>query len=467
MKKKLYASVAVIVAFTLIYSLATAIYYTCTYRTLDYIAEVDAIFEGYFYLMNIPGILAVSLFMRKNYTTKRMFIAYSVSLLSVAAVAFLLFLPLSKSVFILILFLVFILFGCAQGAYVFLMVLYAPRASRCLVFGIAAALSVIINALFALIEDGEFVKTSTALVVYSVIGIIACVILWFSLNRFLYHEESEEESGENAEKKTPSVRSSKVFLIACLFIAFSWMIQSLGFYFPYNGGLVLGINNEVLRITNVLGLLLGGYVNMKDKRISAVSCLIILATPMLYIFLQAQAEATLVVFLLSYFFTGFLSVYRFGIVADMSDSIDVKGNRMTWVCTFGLMFGRLGEGIGGLLGIELTDNTTLLLTVTCFVLVIAVALFIFHYSGLFVPVPQVVKKHEDTMADFKKSYDLSGREMDVLELLIDDNSNTEIAEKLFISENTVKFHVRNILKKTGCKNRKEIGTVFRGTDGEI
>ncbi len=36
-------------------------------------------------------------------------------------------------------------------------------------------------------------------------------------------------------------------------------------------------------------------------------------------------------------------------------------------------------------------------------------------------------------------------------------SNSEISSVLYISENTVKFHVKNILKKTGCSNRNEIG----------
>ena len=36
--------------------------------------------------------------------------------------------------------------------------------------------------------------------------------------------------------------------------------------------------------------------------------------------------------------------------------------------------------------------------------------------------------------------------MDVLDLLLDDDSNSEIAEKLFVSENTIRFHVSNILK---------------------
>jgi DNA-binding NarL/FixJ family response regulator len=34
-------------------------------------------------------------------------------------------------------------------------------------------------------------------------------------------------------------------------------------------------------------------------------------------------------------------------------------------------------------------------------------------------------------------------------------SNSRIAERLFISNNTVKFHVHNVLAKLGCVTRSE------------
>ncbi|MCR4688072.1 MAG: LuxR C-terminal-related transcriptional regulator [Saccharofermentans sp.] len=67
---------------------------------------------------------------------------------------------------------------------------------------------------------------------------------------------------------------------------------------------------------------------------------------------------------------------------------------------------------------------------------------------------------EDVLTSIKLRYDLSSREMDVLNLLVDGATNTEISSKLFISENTVKFHVSNLLKKTGTKSRKELSSVF-------
>lgn len=47
---------------------------------------------------------------------------------------------------------------------------------------------------------------------------------------------------------------------------------------------------------------------------------------------------------------------------------------------------------------------------------------------------------------------LSKREKEVLQLIVKEFSNKEIAEKLFISIRTVEAHKRNLLDKTGAKN---------------
>lgn len=48
---------------------------------------------------------------------------------------------------------------------------------------------------------------------------------------------------------------------------------------------------------------------------------------------------------------------------------------------------------------------------------------------------------------------LTGREIEVLKLVGEGASNRDIAAKLFISENTVKNHLRNILQKLHFENR--------------
>jgi DNA-binding NarL/FixJ family response regulator len=50
---------------------------------------------------------------------------------------------------------------------------------------------------------------------------------------------------------------------------------------------------------------------------------------------------------------------------------------------------------------------------------------------------------------------LSAREGEVLALVGEGLSNAEIAERLFISRTTVKTHINQILRKTGCRDRPQ------------
>ncbi len=68
---------------------------------------------------------------------------------------------------------------------------------------------------------------------------------------------------------------------------------------------------------------------------------------------------------------------------------------------------------------------------------------------------------EPTAAAPPPSYDgtlsnITRRESEVLNLVVKGESNGRIAQELFISEETVKFHVKNILRKMGASNRSEL-----------
>ena len=55
-----------------------------------------------------------------------------------------------------------------------------------------------------------------------------------------------------------------------------------------------------------------------------------------------------------------------------------------------------------------------------------------------------------------KYIELSGRENEVCNLLFTGLSKKEIADKLFISTNTVITHIQNILNKRCCNSRLEL-----------
>lgn len=56
---------------------------------------------------------------------------------------------------------------------------------------------------------------------------------------------------------------------------------------------------------------------------------------------------------------------------------------------------------------------------------------------------------------------LSPREIDILFELQNDTTNAEIAQHLYLSENTVKHHIHSILDKLGIDNRRQAGIIAR------
>lgn len=84
-----------------------------------------------------------------------------------------------------------------------------------------------------------------------------------------------------------------------------------------------------------------------------------------------------------------------------------------------------------------------------------VALFIGVWFGReFLRKKQIIQKvTEELNHDGLKEMGLSDREIEILEMIEKGNTNQEIADKLFISLNTIKTHTTNIYQKLDVRNR--------------
>ena len=74
-------------------------------------------------------------------------------------------------------------------------------------------------------------------------------------------------------------------------------------------------------------------------------------------------------------------------------------------------------------------------------------------AGKLFDVTRELLLHQELISTRKPT--LTGRELEVLGLVADGKTSRQIGDLLFISENTVKNHIRNILDKLGLHSRNE------------
>jgi DNA-binding NarL/FixJ family response regulator len=73
----------------------------------------------------------------------------------------------------------------------------------------------------------------------------------------------------------------------------------------------------------------------------------------------------------------------------------------------------------------------------------------------------------DEAAVRRQMSSLTPRELEVLELMAAGRTNAEIAGDLFLSEHTVRSHVKNILEKLSVRNRTEAAAVYLNRESAL
>ena len=101
---------------------------------------------------------------------------------------------------------------------------------------------------------------------------------------------------------------------------------------------------------------------------------------------------------------------------------------------YGALIAVLFAGVGIWLGLKLTRKKE-----------------VFVVKEVQVPTPQSFELNEDRLKDLG----ITKRELEILELMARGMSNREIADKLFVSENTVKTHSSRLFDKLSAKRRTQ------------
>jgi len=71
-------------------------------------------------------------------------------------------------------------------------------------------------------------------------------------------------------------------------------------------------------------------------------------------------------------------------------------------------------------------------------------------------IEKVSEHRQFNLKELKERYGLTERQMDILKLLVNGSSNKEIAEALCVTEDTVKGHLKHVMRRLEVNTRTEI-----------
>lgn len=418
-------------------------YLSWLYHLMDFVkpTTADWLTEVIGYLFQTAGLFLFSLAVRyrKEWILKKSFFIGSIGIDFV----FIVLSVLSNSLITVLIFgyLMNFFHGMIAGFYLFLLTTEVAPQYRSLVFGGAYGVASIVSWLLSLLQDANFLRSDYALIFY---GIFICITIGIILS------ENKTFTIETVTYTKKTI-STGFILLAGITVLLLSLTRGIGFYFPI-ADLSQGINLEFSRAFYAFGLIIAGCIGDRSRKYGAVSCLIALVFPFAMIALSNELHASIVLWVLGYAFFGFLTVFRVVVFTDIACA---KENCL-YVVGYGLMFGRIGDAVGSLTGMTFSNQPVFLVLISSICFVITFITFFILYNKLYMPVSELSTSSEELVEELIQKYEISPREAEVFKLLIAGSTNGEIAKQLFISENTVKFHVRNILKKTGCTNRTEL-----------
>lgn len=202
------------------------------------------------------------------------------------------------------------------------------------------------------------------------------------------------------------------------------------------------------------GLIIAGVLYDKRRKSFDILLLISFVYQLFSVILVYQNISPLFLSGLSYFLISFFSLFRAFAFINLAKSKE----SLLFIAGYGLMFERIIEGCIAIVQHHLMNNILLSMIISTTFLSISLWLYFSFY----------LKKNNMSSSDIIKELSLKSglsiQEEKVLNLIIQDLSNQEMADKLYLSINTIRNHVANIYKKTGMNKKELREKCFFGTD---
>ena len=401
--------------------------YLTQYADTNFINNVDLLYGSFSMAL---GILLFGLLYRKNKNMKLYFIIFMILSIISMIVFF-----VTKDIYVMGICMCLTCFfgtaGFGAGYHFSLLGSNVLKEYRGRVFAIGYGLGSVGTYLVILLPE-SFYASINSLFLY---------IPMLLINLFMVFKLTKLENIEQ-EKMTPSfkdyfIRISIIVLAMSLLSALATDVIALH-TIEVPGGY------GATRIYYCLGLLISGLFVDKKNNVFEILTIVSFVFALLSIILLKDNYSISIIAALSYFLVGFFVLYRTMSFVNMTD----KKKSMAWVCAVGLMFSRIMEGSMAFFEDSLIENYTILIIVMVIMLSIVIVLYFFFYFK------NNNQTEVDIIKDISVKYGLSIQEEKVLNLLIKDYSNQEMADELYISTNTIRNHVASIYKKTGMKKKE-------------
>ena len=356
--------------------------------------------------------------------------------------------------------------GLNAGSYLTVLSVKVSKEIRGTVFGLGSGFGSVGSWIISSMGTNNFLLNERVLIIYSVINALNLIVVILLGNL----KEYEGSTSKNASKKEEGGRKKyrSVVFAAAVILLFG-VINELSSFYPLANVPDQSNVLEFSRAFYAISLVIAGVVNDLNRKLGRMICIVLLVVPFIMLALRDYYNNAFVILLVNYLVTGFYSVFRAVCFTDYA----TDNKELYFLAMGGLFFGRFGEGAGFGIAPFVRDNMLLLIIVNAalYGLIILISILWVYSDNAGTKSDVSNERAKDASEEdeelrlkaFAEKYCFSPREVEVLEQILEGLSNGEISEKLFISGNTVKFHIKNILKKTECSNRTELISLVSGS----
>ena len=310
-----------------------------------------------------------------------------------------------------------------------------------LCFGVAYGIGSIFTFLVTYFDSGTFMESPAMTFIYIVMVTLSSILL-------LNSESIKEKQAVPLKNKESKYLS---LLSACIILA--TIVVALGDGIYNFGRWASEADIRIVRAFYAFGLIFSGFIYDRSRRLGLILTTAFLSYYIISAFLLNNVISSSTMMSLGYFFMSFLTQYRYLSIVDISYDYP---QFLPWA-GYGLMISRVAEGLTALLMMSFPLSLTMHVVITLLFYSPLVILAIITDSIKYSSNSQTELQH---IAKLCEKYSLTSREQEICELILQNASDDEISEKLFISKPTVRFHISNILKKTNTKSRVEIRRLF-------